>query len=142
MATNKSISLINLFRSGSISSSCKYAATRKTFARILDTLLAWSFFQGLVINSNHVYWKSSLAQLYVTVLTLLFFAGGFIHGLNNLTYGIYVEKIRFVGILQVHIYNFFFKFLHLLRVLISSFLGLFSENSDSILCCCTVRDLV
>ncbi|CAN6879955.1 unnamed protein product, partial [Brassica oleracea] len=71
MATNKSISLINLFRSGSISSSCKYAATRKTFARILDTLLAWSFFQG-----------------------------GFIHGLNNLTYGIYVEKIRFVGILQ------------------------------------------
>ena len=50
------------------------------------------------LYSNHVLWKSSSSSLYVIV-----FAGGFIHGLNNLTYGIDIEKIRLMGILQVYI---------------------------------------
>jgi heparan-alpha-glucosaminide N-acetyltransferase len=37
----------------------------------------------------------------------LFLQGGFIHGLNNLTYGIDVEKIRLMGILQVYISSVF-----------------------------------
>ncbi|KAL0737813.1 hypothetical protein Bca4012_014023 [Brassica carinata] len=51
--------------------SCKYAATRKALLRSFKLLLLGLFLQG-----------------------------GFIHGLNNLTYGIDVEKIRFMGILQ------------------------------------------
>ncbi|CAN6886839.1 unnamed protein product [Brassica oleracea var. botrytis] len=43
MATNKSISLINLFHSGSISSSCKYAATRKTLLGSLTLFLLGLF---------------------------------------------------------------------------------------------------
>ncbi|XP_023633990.1 heparan-alpha-glucosaminide N-acetyltransferase isoform X2 [Capsella rubella] len=51
--------------------SCRFAATKKAFIRFLKLLLLGLFLQG-----------------------------GFIHGLNNLTYGIDVEKIRFMGILQ------------------------------------------
>ncbi|KAG7533236.1 hypothetical protein ISN45_Aa08g008760 [Arabidopsis thaliana x Arabidopsis arenosa] len=51
--------------------SCRFAATRKALIRSLKLLLLGLFLQG-----------------------------GFIHGLNNLTYGIDVEKIRFMGILQ------------------------------------------
>ncbi|CAN6893417.1 unnamed protein product [Brassica oleracea] len=43
MTTNKSISLINLFHSGSISSSCKYAATRKTLLGSLTLFLLGLF---------------------------------------------------------------------------------------------------
>ncbi|XP_010442195.1 PREDICTED: heparan-alpha-glucosaminide N-acetyltransferase-like isoform X2 [Camelina sativa] len=51
--------------------SCRLAATRKASMRSLKLLLLGLFLQG-----------------------------GFIHGLNNLTYGIDVDKIRFMGILQ------------------------------------------
>lgn len=76
--------------------SCRFVATRKALIRSLKLLLLGLFLQG-----------------------------GFIHGLNNLTYGIDVEKIRLMGILQ-----YFLLFV------------MFSENSDSILSCCIVRDLV
>jgi heparan-alpha-glucosaminide N-acetyltransferase len=51
--------------------SCRFVATRKALIRSLKLLLLGLFLQG-----------------------------GFIHGLNNLTYGIDVEKIRLMGILQ------------------------------------------
>ncbi|KAH0923691.1 hypothetical protein HID58_023709 [Brassica napus] len=51
--------------------SCKYAATRKALLRSFKLLSLGLFLQG-----------------------------GFIHGLNNLTYGIDIEKIRVMGILQ------------------------------------------
>ncbi|KAH0869963.1 hypothetical protein HID58_076985, partial [Brassica napus] len=51
--------------------SCKYAATRKALLRSFKLLSLGLFLQG-----------------------------GFIHGLNSLTYGIDIEKIRVMGILQ------------------------------------------
>ncbi|XP_024007139.1 heparan-alpha-glucosaminide N-acetyltransferase isoform X4 [Eutrema salsugineum] len=51
--------------------SCRYAATRKALFRSFKLLLLGLFLQG-----------------------------GFIHGLNSLSYGIDVEKIRLMGILQ------------------------------------------
>ncbi|XP_010523186.2 PREDICTED: heparan-alpha-glucosaminide N-acetyltransferase [Tarenaya hassleriana] len=51
--------------------SCRYSATRKAVLRSLKLFLLGLFLQG-----------------------------GFIHGLNNLTYGVDVGQIRFMGILQ------------------------------------------
>ncbi|CAN8265792.1 unnamed protein product [Cochlearia groenlandica] len=51
--------------------SCKYAATRKALLRSFKLFLLGLFLQG-----------------------------GFIHGLNNLTYGVDVDRIRLMGILQ------------------------------------------
>ncbi|EOA12300.1 hypothetical protein CARUB_v10007979mg, partial [Capsella rubella] len=73
---------------------------------------------GILPAINHSPWDGiTLADfvmpffLFIVGVSLAFaykFSGGFIHGLNNLTYGIDVEKIRFMGILQSNIETYVF----------------------------------
>lgn len=69
-----------------------------------------------------IFWSSSFHSHHVR--SLLICTGGYFHGINNLTYGVDMYQIRWMGILQVCIKICFLSFL-----LLNTFIILYIKSS-------------
>lgn len=78
----------------------KLVATKKAILRALKLLVVGLFVQGK-LWMNFKFLPAYSISLIVSYQTLVLFAGGFLHGINDLSYGVDISKIRWMGVLQV-----------------------------------------